>query len=45
MSLSVVVVLEDRDRLHALRDRLLALQPPLTRVLAIGSGDATMSQV
>jgi len=45
MSLSVVVVLDDRDRLHELRDRLAALQPPLTRVLAIGSGEAPLSAV
>jgi hypothetical protein len=38
MSLSVVVVLDDRDRLQALRERLLALLPAPTRVLAIGSG-------
>jgi hypothetical protein len=45
MSLSVVVVLDDRDRLHELRDRLVALQPALTRVLAIGSGEAALSAV
>lgn len=45
MSLSVVVVLDDRDRLHELRDRLQALQPALTRVLAIGSGESALSAV
>jgi hypothetical protein len=45
MSLSVVVVLDDRDRLHELRDRLQAMQPALTRVLAIGSGEAALSAV
>jgi hypothetical protein len=45
MALSVVVVLDDRDRLHALRDRLQGQQPPLGRVLAIGSGEAALSAV
>ncbi|WP_216901516.1 hypothetical protein [Synechococcus sp. CCY 9618] len=45
MSLSVVVVLDDRERLHELRDRLQALQPALTRVLAIGSGEASLTDV
>ena len=45
MSLSVVVVLDDLDRLHALRDRLQALQPAPSRVVLIGSGEATMSDV
>ncbi len=45
MSLSVVVVLDDRDRLHALRDRLQALQPALSRVVVIGSGEAPLSSV
>lgn len=45
MSLSVVVVLDDRDRLRALRDRLEAQRPGFTRVLAIGSGEASLLDV
>jgi hypothetical protein len=45
MSLSVVVVLDDRDRLRELRDRLEAQRPGFTRVLAIGSGEASLADV
>ena len=42
---SVVVVLNDRKRLHQLRDRLAELQPPMVRLEAIGDGEQTLAEV
>ncbi|MEX1316560.1 MAG: hypothetical protein AB1Z22_05445 [Synechococcaceae cyanobacterium] len=42
---SVVVVVDDLKRLHQLRDRLAALQPPLARLLAVGAGETPMEEV
>jgi hypothetical protein len=42
---SVVVVLNDRKRLHQLKDRLAELQPPLVRLEAIGEGEQTLAEV
>ena len=41
----VVVVLNDRKRLHQLRDRLAELQPPLLQLEAIGEGEQAMAEV
>jgi hypothetical protein len=40
-----VIVLSDRRRLHQLRDRLAALQPAPLQLLAIGEGEAPLSEV
>ncbi|MCP9802506.1 hypothetical protein KBY75_02870 [Cyanobium sp. T1G-Tous] len=45
MGTSVVVVLNDRKRLHQLRDRLAELQPPLLQLEAIGEGEQAMADV
>ena len=45
MGTSVVVVLNDRKRLHQLRDRLAELQPPLLQLEAIGEGEQDMADV
>ena len=45
MGTSVVVVLNDRKRLHQLRDRLAELQPPLLQLEAIGEGEQAMAEV
>ena len=45
MGTSVVVVLNDRKRLHQLRDRLAELQPPLLQLEAIGEGEQVMAEV
>lgn len=45
MGTSVVVVLNDRKRLHHLRDRLAELQPPLLQLEAIGEGEQAMADV
>jgi hypothetical protein len=42
---SVVVVLNNRKRLHQLRDRLAELQPPLLQLEAIGEGEQAMAEV
>ena len=45
MGTSVVVVLNDRKRLHQLRDRLAELQPPLLQLEAVGEGEQAMAEV
>lgn len=45
MALSVVVVLEDRKRLEALRQKLAAQDPPPLAVVAIGSGETELASV
>ena len=45
MGTSVVVVLNDRKRLHQLRDRLAELQPPLLQLEAVGEGEQAMADV
>jgi len=45
VSLSVVVVLEDRKRLEALRQKLAALDPAPLAVVAIGSGETDLAAV
>jgi hypothetical protein len=45
VSLSVVVVLNDRGRLHRLRDTLGALQPPPSQLVAIGDGETPLAEV
>ena len=45
MALSVVVVLEDRKRLEALRQKLAALDPAPLAVVAIGSGETDLAAV
>ena len=42
---SVVVVLNDRKRLHQLKDRLAEVQPPMVRLEAIGAGEQTLAEV
>ncbi len=45
MTQSVVVVLNDRGRLHRLRDTLAALQPPPSQLVAIGEGETPLPEV
>ena len=45
MALIVVVVLEDRKRLEALRQKLSALNPAPLAVVAIGSGETDLAAV
>jgi hypothetical protein len=45
VSLSVVVVLNDRGRLQRLRDTLGALQPPPSQLVAIGEGETPLAEV
>ncbi len=45
MTLTVVVVLEDRQRLIALRERLAAHRPAPAQLLAIGAGEADFAGV
>jgi len=45
VALSVVVVLEDRKRLEALRQKLAAQDPPPLAVVAIGSGETELASV
>ena len=45
MGTSVVVVLNDRKRLHQLRDRLAELQPPLLQLEAVGEGEQAIAEV
>lgn len=45
MALSVVVVLEDRKRLEALRQKLAAQDPPPLAVVAIGNGETELASV
>ncbi len=45
VSLSVVVVLDDRERLRALREELAAVQPPLSQLVAIGPGETDPATV
>lgn len=45
MSLTVVVVMDDRKRLHQLRDRLAAMAPAMAQLLAIGAGELPLEGV
>ena len=45
VSLTVVVVLDDRRRLQQLQQKLAGVEPPLTRILAIGEGEAALASV
>ena len=45
MGTSVVVVLNDRKRLHQLRERLAGLQPPLVQLESIGEGEQSLTAV
>jgi hypothetical protein len=45
VSLSVVVVMDDRKRLHQLRDRLAAVEPAMARLLTIGEGETDLATV
>ena len=45
MSLCAVVVLDDRERLHRLRDQLEAMGPVIARTVAIGEGETAMAAV
>ena len=45
MALTVVVVLDERERLQQLRSSLSALQPPPALLLAIGAGETPLDQV
>jgi len=40
--MTVVVVLDSRKRLRELRDQLAALQPPLAKLVAVGSGETAL---
>jgi len=39
VSLTVVVVMDDRKRLHALRERLAAMKPAMAQLVVIGEGE------
>ncbi|MEB3258709.1 MAG: hypothetical protein VKN83_10415 [Cyanobacteriota bacterium] len=43
MGMTVVVVLDSRKRLRELRDQLAALQPPLAKLVAVGSGETPLA--
>ena len=43
--MTVVVVLESRRRLRELCDQLASLDPPLARVVAVGTGETPLEQV
>jgi len=43
--MSVVVVLDDRQRLHQLKERLASLEPPMARLEAIGAGEQELAAV
>ncbi|MEB3330893.1 MAG: hypothetical protein VKI83_00150 [Synechococcaceae cyanobacterium] len=45
MSLCAVVVLDDLERLHRLRDRLDAMNPAIARTVAIGAGEVAIETV
>jgi len=45
MSMSVVVVLSDRRRLHQLRDRLQEIRPPMAQLVTIGEGENDLAAV
>ena len=45
MSQTVVVVMDDRKRLGELRERLAALDPPLSRLVAIGENETELAAV
>ena len=45
VSLNVVVVLDDRERLRALRQELAAVEPPLQQLVAIGPGETDPATV
>ncbi len=45
MSLCVVVVLEDRERLERLRQRLSSELPGLTGMVVVGPGDTALAEV
>ena len=40
--MTVVVVLDSRKRLRELQDQLAALQPPLAKLVAVGSGETAL---
>lgn len=42
---SVVVVVDDLKRLHQVRDRLAALEPPPAQLIAVGAGETAMDAV
>jgi hypothetical protein len=45
VSQTVVVVMDDRKRLGELRERLAALDPPLSRLVAIGENETELAAV
>ncbi|MFM8605309.1 MAG: hypothetical protein ACKOBY_07270 [Cyanobium sp.] len=45
MALTVVVVLDERERLHKLQRSLAELQPPPALLLAIGEGETPLGEV
>lgn len=45
MSLSVVVVLNDQQRLRKLKETLAGLQPPPSQLVAIGAGETPLGEV
>lgn len=45
VSLNVVVVLDNRERLRALREELAAVEPPLQQLVAIGPGETDPAMV
>lgn len=45
MTLNVVVVINDRQRLHQLRERLAEVRPPMARLVAIGEGETELGAV
>lgn len=45
MSLTVVVVMDDRKRLHQLRDRLAAVEPAMAQLVAIGAGETALTSL
>ncbi|MFO8238574.1 MAG: hypothetical protein R6U00_10095 [Prochlorococcaceae cyanobacterium] len=45
MLTTVVVVADDLKRLHQVRDRLAALQPPPAQLIAVGAGETALDDV
>ena len=45
MSTTVVVVFDDRKRLNQLRQQLTTSEPPLARLVAIGTGETDLADV
>jgi hypothetical protein len=43
VSLTVVVVMDDRKRLQQLRDRLAAVEPAMAQLVAIGAGETALT--